>query len=300
MFVGLCSLIATDWFGLIFNHEIAKPGYESTPQKELNGRTMWAPRAMVTGGCMAHNAYVVVRGSKPAYDEWDAKAPGWSYNDLAPHWETVLNHFDFTTNDGSIRRPDKNGEYIDSMVDICKEAGWALNEEFNMADGPHNGCNYRQHQGVLDTDSAGEPFIRRQTAYTQFIQPILKDRPNLHVMTNQRVSKIEIEGTNAKGVHVEDPWSSGSFYYEATKEVILSAGVYDTPKLLMLSGVGPADHLSDMGIAVVKDMPGVGSRLVDDSFSFITGPALKEQPETWDSIWGKSPIRFQVCQKLLS
>lgn len=283
---------ATDWFGLIFNHEIAKPGYETVPQPELNDRVAWAPRSMVTGGCMSHNAFVVVRGSKPAYDEWGVKAPGWAYKDLAPHWQTVLDHFDFTTNDGSVSRPEKNSEYIDSLVDICVEAGWKLNEAFNKADAPHNGCNYRQHQGILDTDVNDEPFIRRQTAYTQFIQPILKDRPNLHVLTNRRVTKVEIEGTSAKGVHTEDPWSHGSFYYEATNEVILSAGVYDTPKLLMLSGVGPADHLSEMGIPLVKDMPGVGSRLVDDSFSFITGPALKEQPETWDSIWAIDGIQM--------
>lgn len=66
--------------------------------------------------------------------------------------------------------------------------------------------------------------------------------------------------------------------------MILSAGVYDTPKLLMLSGIGPANHLAYMEIPVVKDMPGVGSRLWDDSFSFITGPALIEQPIERDSI----------------
>lgn len=141
----------------------------------------------------------VVRGSKSAYDEWGAKAPGWSYHDLAPHWQTVLDNFDFTTNDGSMARPQRNGEYINSLVGMCEEAGYTLNEEFNTIEGPHNGCNYRHHQGPISYAN-GEPFVLRQTAYTQFIQPFLQDRPNLHVMTNRRVMKVDTKDSIAKGV----------------------------------------------------------------------------------------------------
>ena len=134
-------------------------------------------------------------------------------------------------------------------------------------------------------DDEGDVFIRRQTAYSQFVQPVLADRPNLEVLTNSRVERIVFDGKTAVGVEGVNPWSETSFYFEAKNEVILSAGVYDSPKLLMLSGVGPKDHLEEMGIEVVQELSGVGSNLLDDSFSNIDGPALKEQPETWNSIW---------------
>mmetsp|Transcript_266 Transcript_266/g.338 ORF Transcript_266/g.338 Transcript_266/m.338 type:complete len:142 (-) Transcript_266:707-1132(-) len=131
----------SSWFDLMFNHEIAKEDYDMVAQNRLNGRTNWALRAKVTGGCMAHNAYVVVRGAKAAFDEWGLKAPGWSYDDSASHWQFVLYNFNFTTDDGSISRPKRNGEYINSLEGLCEEAGYTLNRAFNTVDGPHNGCS---------------------------------------------------------------------------------------------------------------------------------------------------------------
>jgi choline dehydrogenase len=269
---------------------VAKPGYETVPQSELDDRVVWAPRAAVVGGCMTHNAFVVVRGSIAAYNEWGEKSPGWSWEDLQPHWKEVLDTFDLTVNDGSIPNPTDNQFHIATLVAACEEAGYTLNTEFNSVSGPHNGCNYRHHQGKVTLDaSSGETFLLRQTAYHQFVHPILSARPNLDVVVNRRVHKVAIDKDTlvATGVYAEDPWSKTSFYYTARKDVILSAGVYDTPKLLMLSGIGPADHLDAMGMEVLVDSPGVGSRLVDDSFSQVTGPALTDQPAELNTIWGK-------------
>ena len=280
--------LGANWFGLIWNHDIAKFGYETVSQSGLNGRTAWAPRAKVVGGCTAHNAYVFIRGSKMSYDEW---GNGWSWDVLKPHWQAILDNFNPTTNDGSKPYPTANQEYIDTMLAACQELGFTVNNDLNTMDGVHKGCNLRQHMGVVDTDSQGNTFIRRQTAYSQLVQPIVKDRPNLHVMVNQQVAKVVFKGKKAVGVRGIDPWSETSFEFKAKKEVILAAGVYDTPKLLLLSGIGPKEHLQEMGISVVHELNGVGENLLDDSFSSIEGPALKEQPEEWNSIWPVNGIQ---------
>ena len=100
---------------------------------------------MVTGGCTAHNAHVFIRGSISAYDDW---GNGWSWDVLKPHWQTILDSFNPTTNDGSIPSPADNQAYIDALIAVCEEAGYTINNDLNTIDGVHKGCNFRQHMGV--------------------------------------------------------------------------------------------------------------------------------------------------------
>jgi choline oxidase len=119
----------------------------------------------------------------------------------------------------------------------------------------------------------------------------MKQRDNLDVQTNTRVTKVVFRANStskyAIGVMAVDPASGTKYFFSARKEVILAAGVYDTPKLLMLSGVGPKAHLAELGIPLVVALEGVGSHLIDDIYCPLTGPLLMEQP-TRDRPWPNS------------
>lgn len=236
--------------------------HTTVPQPHLNGRAHDIPQANVLGGGSSVNAQVYIRGRPSDYDAWDAELRG--NNDGADwSWNAVLRHFrnmednnrlndDFHAIDGKIKVSDPG--HIDQMSRWFVQAVQALGEPFNP---DFNGTAQRGVGFYQFMNRQG----RRSSAAYAFIAPLERD-PRLTIRLQSRAERLLIENGRAVGVVWRDK-SGGEHKSYARGEVIVTAGALITPKLLMLSGIGPADHLRDHGIAVRADLPGVGQNLID-------------------------------------
>ena len=230
--------------------------YDTVAQKGLNGRLGMQPRGKVLGGSSSINAMMYIRGSQWDYNNWEAQGNnGWSYKDVLPyfkkaeHNETLNDEYHGQggpLNVGELRDPSHFNEFF---LDACEEQGIPRKPDLNGA--TQAGCRMNQV-----TQKGGE----RGSAAKGYITPNLS-RSNLTVITQAHVAKVEIEGDVATGVTFYQ--GKNLVTVQAKKEVIMSAGAYGTPQILQLSGVGPQAHLSELGIKVNKDVPGVGSNLQD-------------------------------------
>jgi 4-pyridoxate dehydrogenase len=238
-------------------------GYETEPEPGLGGRRVEARRGKVLGGCSAINVMAYTRGNPADFDRWARNgATGWSYGDVLPYFrrgETFEPGADqFRGGDGPVgtefaKTPDP---LFDAWVEAGKQAGFAATPDYNGL----------QQEGF----GRGQFTIRngrRSSSSRAYLRPI-RGRRNLTVETKAHALKISIEGKRATGVeYVKGGRVSTA---GATREVILSAGAFNTPQLLMLSGIGPADHLKQMGITPIMDAPGVGKNLQDHLGIWIT------------------------------
>lgn len=236
--------------------------HTTVPQPHLNGRAHDIPQANVLGGGSSVNAQVYIRGRPSDYDAWNAELRG--NNDGADwSWQAVLKHFrkmednnrlnnDFHGVDGKMKVSDPG--HIDQMSRWFVQAVQALGEPFNP---DFNGTSQR---GVGFYQFMNRQGRRSSSAYA-FIAPLERD-PRLTVRLQSHAERLLIENGRAVGVVWRDK-SGAEHHSYARGEVIVSAGALITPKLLMLSGIGPADHLRDHGIAVKADLPGVGQNLID-------------------------------------
>jgi choline dehydrogenase len=236
--------------------------HTTVPQPHLNGRAHDIPQANVLGGGSSVNAQVYIRGRPSDYDAWDATLRG--NNDGADwSWNAVLRHFRgmednnrlndaFHGVDGKMQVSDPG--HIDQMSRWFVQAVQALGEPFN---GDFNGSSQRGVGFYQFMNRHG----RRSSAAYAFIAPLEHDR-RLTIRLESRAEKILIENGRAVGVLWRDKRGAARRSF-VRGEVILTAGALITPKLLMLSGLGPADHLREHGVDVVADMPGVGQNLID-------------------------------------
>jgi choline dehydrogenase len=229
--------------------------YCSEPEPALGGRTIYVPRGKTLGGSTSINAMVYQRGNLADYDEWArAGASGWSYNDLLPYFlKSEENERGDTRWHGrqgplSVRDSRSGLSDFDWFVDAAIEAGHQRNSDFNGESQKGVG-----HYQFMQRD--GE----RCSAAHAYLHPA-RARKNLLVKTNALVTRVVLDGTRAVGVAVDRDGVEET--YRACREVILSAGSYNSPQLLMLSGIGPAAHLSEFGLDVVADLP-VGEGLQD-------------------------------------
>ncbi|MCO6186759.1 choline dehydrogenase [Rhizobium sp. L1K21] len=230
-------------------------GYLSEPEPNLNNRRITAPRGKVIGGSSSINGMVYVRGSYEDYARWEELgANGWSYADVLPYFkrmETSHGGQDgWRGTDGPLhvqRGPAKN-PLVRAFVEAGKQAGFETTEDYNG--------EKQEGFGLMEqTVYQG----RRWSAASAYLKPALKrDNVNLYRCLARR---IVFEGKRAVGVEVE---RNGKIeIVRANKEVVVSASSFNSPKLLMLSGIGPAQHLQEMGIEVIADRPGVGANLQD-------------------------------------
>ena len=226
--------------------------------------TMLVPRGKVTGGSSAINGQVFLRGMPEDYDGWASLGNDqWNFEKLLPYFrklETDMDfHDDFHGTDGPIiARRFKREEWLPAQhafYDACKDAGYP--------DGPDQ--NNPDATGVGPTPCNNPNGIRWSTNLGYL--SLSRHRLNLTIRPNCHAQKILFEGNRAVGVEVE---SGGEKFTVRGEEVILSTGAIGSPQLLMLSGVGPADHLESLGIPVVKDAPGVGQNLRDHPAIWIT------------------------------
>ena len=216
--------------------------YISTPQRGTADRTHLMPRGRVLGGTSSLNGMVYLRGAASDYDRWaEAGCAGWD-------WQSVRASFDELE---TWLRPavlDPHNPLTEAMVDAATQAGFRYNSSFDS--GTLDGVGWNK-----STIAAGERF----NAYRAFVAPVL-DRPNLHLQTGARVLRLVIDGDRAQGVVIQR--DDGSVETIRAGQVILSAGAFDSPRILLLSGIGPAAQLERLGIAPVADLP-VGENLID-------------------------------------
>ncbi|MDO9436428.1 GMC family oxidoreductase [Hydrogenophaga sp.] len=242
-------------------------GYNTVPQPGLNGRRGYQPRGKVLGGSSSINAMIYTRGHASDYDAWAAQGnAGWSYADVLPYFKRAehnergadaLHGQGGPLNVMDLRSPNP---LLPAFIEACVQAGHPLNRDFN---GPE-----QWGVGVYQvTHRNGERF----SAAKAYLTPHL-GRPNLqvitHALTTRVVTEREGEGGVLRAVAVEVRGNGGRGPLQIVRlkeggEVVLSAGAFGSPQLLMLSGIGPADHLREHGIEPVHDMPGVGQNLQD-------------------------------------
>jgi len=232
-------------------------GYETVPQSGFNGRRGFQPRGKVMGGSSSVNAMVYTRGNPNDYDNWEKLGnPGWSYQDVLPFFKkaensacfgaTEFHGADGPLNVAFLRSPSRIN---DAFIKACEQTGIPRNPDYNAA---------RQY-GVAQaqvTQINGE----RCSAAKAYVTPHL-GRKNLTVITRAHTTKILLENRVAVGVQYLHDGTLKQVM--ARREVLLCAGAFGSPQLLMLSGVGPASELNRHGIAVQAALPGVGQNLHD-------------------------------------
>jgi choline dehydrogenase len=230
--------------------------YESEPEAALNGRTMYQPRGKVLGGTSSINGMVYMRGNAADYDEWRQRGcTGWDYDSVLPFFKKAENQqrgsSEFHGVGGPLTVSDQPRRYelADRVVAAAIEAGLPPNDDFNGA--RQEGAGYFQ-------STTGKN--RRWSTATAYLRPA-RDRASLVVRPNAHATRILIENGTAIGV----TYISGGISHSARArgEVIVCGGVFNSPQLLQLSGIGPADLLQRMGIEVIRDVPAVGNHLQD-------------------------------------
>jgi choline dehydrogenase len=234
--------------------------YRTEPEAATGNRRFFWPRGRALGGSSSVNAMIYTRGHPQDYDHWASLGnAGWDYQNVLPWFrksERQQRGADQWHGDqGSMDVVDSNYHFpvSEAFVEACAEAGLPLNNDFNGAQ--QEGCGFFQ---VTQTP-AGQ---RANSAYA-FLDDVLS-RPNLTVMTNVQVTRICFDGKVATGVEISRAGPAGAReILAANREVILSAGVINSPQLLKLSGIGPQDELRQHGIDLVHHLPGVGENLQD-------------------------------------
>jgi 4-pyridoxate dehydrogenase len=246
-------------------------GYHTEPEPNLNNRRIEAMRGKVLGGSSSINVMAYTRGHRGDYDRWAQKgARGWSYADVLPYfkrcetWEDGENPWRGGSGPLGTQQAKTPDPVFDAWIEAGKAAGFPHTEDYNG----------RQQEGF----GRGQYTIRdgyRSSAATAFLKPARR-RGNLTVETGAQATRVLTQGARATGV--EFVKASGDVVRaQASREVILAGGAFNTPHLLMLSGIGPAAHLRDMGIDPVADLP-VGKNLQDHLAVIIFFERLTESP----------------------
>jgi choline dehydrogenase len=241
-------------------------GWHSVPQKHMNNMVIRYTQAKVIGGGSTINAQLYTRGNMLDYDEWrQLGCEGWGYRDVLPYFRKAEDNDTFEDEYHSkggplgVSQPIAPLPICEAWFKAAEEMGIPRNHDFTGA--AQDGVGYYQ----LTQRNA-----RRSSAAMAYLAPA-KGRKNLTVKTGALVKRIMVEKGRAIGVEMPD----GSSHL-AEREVILSSGAIGSPRMLMLSGIGPADHLKSVGLDVVLDQPGIGSNLQDHLDLFVIAECTGE------------------------
>jgi choline dehydrogenase len=257
--------------------------YRTEPEPELHQRRMWWPRGRTLGGSSSINAMCYIRGQPADYDQWAAASgdPRWSWDQVLPWFLRSEDNSRGASEWHGVKGPlgvsdlRHHNELSATMVKAAVSAGYRANDDFNGA--RQDGFGLYQ---VTQRDGA------RCSTATGYLKPI-RERANLHVRTGVLVQRVLLDHGRAIGVEIRKG-RAGSERIEAG-EVILAAGAINTPQLMMLSGLGPADHLREHGLSVAADLPDVGGNLqdhldictIDGSTQKVTYDHLNELAAGW-------------------
>jgi choline dehydrogenase-like flavoprotein len=232
-------------------------GWSTVPQTHLGGRSYWYPQGRVLGGGSSINAMVYTRGHAADYNAWEREegCAGWGYADVLPYFKRAEDNQRFVDAYHSyggplgVSAPVNPLPLCDAYLRAAQEAGLPYNPDFNGAE--QEGCGYYQ----LTIKDA-----RRCSAVRAYLRPVM-GRRNLAVRTDAMVTRIVVENGRAVGVEIAD--ASGRQVIRPEREILLTAGAIGSPRLLLLSGIGPADNARALGITPAHDLPGVGRNLQD-------------------------------------
>lgn len=237
------------------NMETYDWGFSTEPEPHIGGRSLVTPRGKVVGGSSSINGMVYVRGHARDYDHWsESGARGWSYADVLPYFKRMENShggqegWRGTNGPLHVQRGRRDNPLFKAFVDAGNQAGFEVTDDYN-------GEKQEGFGPMEQTIHNG----RRWSAANAYLKPALK-RPNVKLVKGL-ARKIVMEGKRAVGVEIEAGRSFSTI--RARREVIIAASSINSPKLLMLSGIGPAAQLKEHGIEVVADRPGVGQNLQD-------------------------------------
>ena len=233
--------------------------YHTEPQEFCDNRSMYWPRGRVWGGSSSLNAMVYIRGHPLDYDNWeDMGAEGWNYQNCLPYFKKAQTHEmgagDYRGDSGPLHvsRGTSGNKLHDVFIEAGQQAGHAFSEEIN---------GYRQ-EGVGPFEMTIHNG-KRWSAASAYLRPALKARPNqVQVKDSVLVHRVIFDGNKAIGVELTNG-KDGQVEKVYANEIILSGGAINSPQLLMLSGIGDADHLKEMDIPLVQHVPGVGQNLQD-------------------------------------
>jgi choline dehydrogenase len=243
-------------YGKLFKEKTVNWMYQTEPEPGLDGRTVFQPRGKVLGGSSSINGLLYVRGQHEDYDRWRQRGnAGWGYDDVLPYFKKAENQ-----QRGGDRYHGVGGPLPVSdlghpdplsaaFIDAAAETGLPVNPDFNGAT--------QEGAGFFQTTTRGG---RRASTAVAYLRPA-KGRGNLRVETAALAQRILFEGRHARAVEYRQGGALRTA--SARKEVLVCSGAYNSPQLLQLSGVGPAELLTQHGIGIVLDAPGVGNDLQD-------------------------------------
>ncbi|HMB47782.1 MAG TPA: choline dehydrogenase [Afifellaceae bacterium] len=255
-------------FSIPMNTKTYDWGFRTEPEPHLGGRSLACPRGKVVGGSSSINGMVYVRGHAHDFERWgDAGASGWRYADVLPYFKRMESSHGgergWRGMDGPLHVT--RGRRINPLYKAFKragvEAGYVATEDYNGS----------RQEGFGDMEMTVWRG-RRWSAANAYLKPALK-RPNVELVTRALAERILFDGNRATGVVART--GAGSETFSARREVIVAASAINSPKLLMLSGIGPACHLKEHGIEVRADRPGVGGNLQDHLEVYVQQQCIK-------------------------
>lgn len=242
--------------GKIFPERLHDWGYFMEPDPGIDGRGIECARGRVIGGSSSINVMAYVRGHRSDYDRWaQSGLDGWSYADVLPYfrrsetWEGGSDAFRGSNGPLRVQRTRYRDGILGDFIEAGRQAGYPVTSDYN-------GAQQEGFDFIQETIHGG----RRNSAATAYLRPALR-RPNLRIIVGARADRVELEGGRASGIR----FSEGGRVQlaRARREVLLASGVINSPKLLMLSGIGDPEHLAAHGIPVRIANPHVGSNLQD-------------------------------------
>lgn len=242
---------------------VASWGWSTVPQKHMNGRVLWYTQAKVLGGGSSINAQIYTRGNGADYDAWEQEhgCTGWNYRTLLPYFrraegnQRFVNEFHGSDGPLGVSMPIAPLPVADAFIKAAQQYGIPYNPDFNGA--KQEGTGFYQ---LTQRDG------RRSSAASAYLGPAA-GRANLEVRMGVQVARILIEKSRAVGVEIIS--GSGRETIRAEREVIVTSGAIGSPKLLLQSGIGPADDLKAAGVTPLHDLPGVGRNLQDHLDLFV-------------------------------
>lgn len=244
----------------LYKSKIFSWNFYSAPQKRLNNRSLHSPRGKALGGSSSMNSMIYIRGHASDYDRWEAEGcPGWGWKDVLPYFKRSERNLlgqdpalHGTLGELVVDRPRDPNPLSSLFIKAAERIGLRRNDDFNG----------REFEGV-GIYNVTQKDAKRLSSYRAFVAPL--QRPNLTVLTGRQVGRLLLEGERVTGIELR----SGERLL-ARREVILSAGAFGSPQILLASGVGPGAELKAAGIPVKHELPGVGKNLQDHLDGLVT------------------------------